>query len=458
MAQDYDVLVIGSGTAGQSAAYELSANGLKVGLVEHSDRPGGTCALSGCQAKKFFYEATELVARARHMEGMGIVSPAVASWPQLLNEKNTFTERVPHNTVSGLRKEGIDFIEGQARFVDQQAIAVNQRRLRARYIVLATGAVPMTLPIDGNELMITSREFMELKQLPRQIVFIGGGFISFEFAHFAARLGRTKTRCTILEAASRPLGPFDSEMVDLLVAASASEGIKLHCNVNITAITKTDRAFQVLTEDNNTFEADLVVNGAGRSPDISYLDLDRAEIDSSRRGIRVNQSMATSNQRVYAIGDCAATVQLARVADAEAHVAAKNILKAENGQPQDSAMDYTAVPSVLFTYPQYAMVGATESALEDEGVAFKKSFNKNLTWPTYKRVGMKSAAYKVLAGDDGNILGAHILSDDTTGLANVFMLAMSNHITVEKLYRQSIMTPYPSRESDIIYMLKPLID
>jgi len=458
MAQNYDVLVVGSGTAGQTAAYELSANGLKVGLVEHSDRPGGTCALSGCQAKKFFYEGTEVVARTRHMEGIGIVSATAASWPQLLNEKNTFTESVPHNTVSGLREKGIDFIEGRAIFMDPQAIAVNQRRLTARYIVLATGAVPTKLQIDGDELMITSREFMELKQLSPQIVFIGGGFISFEFAHFAARLGQTKTRCTILEAAPRPLGPFDSEMVDLLVAASAAEGIEVHCNVNITAITKTNRTFKVVTEDGVTFDADLVVNGAGRSPDIEHLDLDRAEIDSSRSGIRVDQGMATSNQRAYAIGDCAATVKLARDADAEAHVAVENILKAESGQSQDAIMDYSAVPSVLFTYPQYAMVGATETELKDKGVAFKKSFDKNLTWPTYKRVGMKSAAYKLLAGDDGEILGAHILSDNATGLANVFMLAMSNRITVEKLYRQSITTPYPSRESDIIYMLKPLID
>ncbi|MDX1707380.1 MAG: NAD(P)/FAD-dependent oxidoreductase [Desulfobacterales bacterium] len=458
MTEDYDVLVVGSGTAGQTAAYQLNKDGLKVGLVEHSDRPGGTCALSGCQAKKWFYEGTEVVARSHHLAQMGIDSPASGSWAQLLVEKNKFTTGVPDNTISGLKDAGIDFIKGRARFVDQRAISVSDRRLTARYIVLATGAVPMVLPFDGGELMVTSREFMELAQLPRRIVYIGGGFISFEFAHFAARLGGDGTRCTILEAAARPLANFDEEMVDLLVAASASEGIDLRCEVNITAITKTGRTFKVITESGPDFEADLVVHGAGRSPDIESLALEKAGIDSSRQGIRVNTDMATTNPWVYAVGDCAATVQLARVADAEAQVAAANIVIKEKGGQQDAVMDYTAVPSVLFTYPQYGMEGATESELDDKGVAFKKSFAKELAWPTYKRVGLTSAAYNLLVAENGRILGAHVLSDNATGLINAFMLAMVNRLSVETLYRQSVMTPYPSRESDIIYMLKPLID
>jgi glutathione reductase (NADPH) len=103
------------------------------------------------------------------------------------------------------------------------------------------------------------------------------------------------------------------------------------------------------------------------------------------------------------------------------------------------------------------MVGATEEKLKKEGVAFRKSFAKELNWPTYKRVGMKSAAYKLLVGESGMLLGAHVLSDNTTGLINTFTLAMTNKISAEELYRQSILTPYPSRESDIIYMIKPLL-
>ena len=200
MSKGYDVLVVGSGTAGQTAAYELKSNGLTVAMVEHSDRAGGTCALSGCQAKKWFYEGTETVARSRHLSGIGMASAAVASWAELREQKNRFTARVPSNTVKGLQEAGIDFIRGRARFVDQRTIAVEDRQLTARYIVLASGAVPMHLNIEGAQFMLTSGEFMELERLPRRIVFIGGGFISFEFAHFAVRLGSADSRCTILDS------------------------------------------------------------------------------------------------------------------------------------------------------------------------------------------------------------------------------------------------------------------
>jgi glutathione reductase (NADPH) len=457
MSKQYDALVIGSGTAGQTAAYELNRQGLTVGLVEHSRQPGGTCALSGCQAKKWFYEGVETVARSRHLSGIGITSPALASWVELRDAKNRFTKRVPDKTVNGLKKAGIDFIRGRARFADRRSIAVDHQQLSARFIVVATGAVPMQLPIDGAQLMITSTEFMELDRLPRRIVFIGGGFISFEFAHFSVRLGPTETRCTILEAGSSPLGPFDQEMVDLLAEASASEGIDIHCDVDITAIEKTDGGFIVTTKDGHRFESDLVVHGAGRSADIQDLNLEKAGVEGTQRGIAVDRKMATTNPHIYAVGDCAATVQLARVADAEAQVAAADIFGRVSGDRQEHSMDYTAVPSVLFTYPQYGMVGATEKALEEGGVAYRKSFDKDLNWPTYRRVGMKSAAYKLLSGEDGRLLGAHVLSDNATGLINTCTLAMVNRISVDDLYRQSTLTPYPSRESDIIYMLKPLI-
>ncbi len=457
MTKAYDVLVVGSGTAGQTAAYALNDSGLSVGLVEHSDRPGGVCALSGCQAKKWFYEGAETVARSRHLQGIGIVSPAVASWAQLRQAKNRFTERVPASTKAGLQKAGIDFIQGRARFLDGQTLDVDGRPFSAAYIVLATGAAPMPLPIEGIEAAIDSSAFLELEDLPRRIVFIGGGFISFEFAHFAARLGPGQTRCTILEAGPRPLGSFDEEMVGLLTQASAQEGIDILTDVAITRIEKSGSALAVTTKDHRRFEADLVVHGAGRSPNIDDLDLARAGIDFSRRGITVDRQMATTHPRVFSVGDCAATIQLARVADAEAQVAAQVIAARHRGRASDEGMDYSAVPAVLFTYPQYAMVGQTEQALKEEGVAYKKSFASQLGWPTYRRVGLKSAAYKILAAEDGQVLGAHLLSDNATGLINTFALAMRNRITVSDLRRQSVMTPYPSRESDIIYMLGPLL-
>jgi len=176
----------------------------------------------------------------------------------------------------------------------------------------------------------------------------------------------------------------------------------------------------------------------------------------NRRGIVVNDRMMTSNPGVFAVGDCADSVQLARVADFEGHTAAANILT-HFGRSAPATISYEAVPAVLFTCPQYAMVGKTEAALQKDGVAFRKSFDKNLQWPTYQRIGLAHAAYKILVAADGRFLGAHFLSDNASGLVNTLRMAMINKITVEQLYRQSIMSPYPSRESDLIYMLKPLL-
>ncbi len=454
---DYDVVVIGTGTAGQSAAYELKRNGLNIAVVERSTTPGGTCALAGCQAKKWFYEAAEIAAKANHLKGKGIVATPQLSWTDVLKEKNKFTGAVPDGTLSGFKEAGISVFTGAARFFDDHCLNVDDHTISSRFFVIATGARPMALPIDGIQNAITSDQFLELPSLPRRFVFIGGGFIAFEFAHFLARLGAGDSQKTvILEAALRPLGSFDAEMVSLLVAASKAEGIDIHTGVNITAIERQGNAFKVLTKDGIVYDTDTVVHGAGRQADIEDLGLDLAGIGFSRRGITVNNKMQTTHPHIYAVGDCAATIQLARVADEEAMVAAESIMGNQNSG-RWMAMDYSAVPSVLFTYPQYGMVGTTEEALKAEGVSYRKSFGQHLTWPTYRRIGMTKAAYKILAGEDGTLLGAHILSDNAAGIINTIRLAMLNQIPVETLYRQSMMSPYPSRESDMLYMLKPLI-
>jgi len=452
----YDVVIVGSGTGGQTAAFDLNEKGVKVAVVEKSDRPGGTCALAGCQPKKWFYEAAEAIAKSRHLVGRGIVAAPEGNWSQVLRQKRQFTSRIPGGTIENLQNAGIDFVAGTATFLDNKTLSVNGKKLQARFFVLATGAKPMQLPIEGIEHVITSDDFLELNELPPSMIFVGGGFISFEFAHFAARLGASRQQSVILEVSDRPLGAFDAEMVELLVAASRDEGIDVICSVDIEAIEKHANEFSVRTVQGDSFKADLVVHGAGRVPDLDTLGLDAAGIEYSKHGILVDHSLRTSNRRIFAVGDCAATIQLARVADQEAHVAAANIL-AELDIGRRAIMDYRAVPAILFAYPQLAMVGQTEAALTQDQQSYQKSFAKNLSWPTYKRVGLQHAAYKVLVDAKNQILGAHILSDHASGLINTIKQAMLNGTTVNELYQQTLVSPYPTRESDLSYMLKPLL-
>lgn len=167
---EFDVLVVGSGTGGQTAAFELSDAGLKVAVCEKSDRPGGTCALRGCQPKKWFYEAAETVARSRHLKGKGIVDPAVATWSEIRAQKNQFTSHVPERTMEAFRDAGIRFMPGRASFLSRNTMEVDGKSIAARYYILSTGAMPMSLPIRGSENLITSDEFLELEGLPESIL------------------------------------------------------------------------------------------------------------------------------------------------------------------------------------------------------------------------------------------------------------------------------------------------
>ncbi len=453
--EKYDVVVVGSGSGGQTAAYTLCEYGLRVAVVENSPTPGGICALAGCQAKKYFYEATETVARSRHLGGKGIARPAQADWAAVLAQKNMFTDPIPAGARKGLEGVGIDFIDGTAVFRNPETLTAGNRELTARHFILATGARPMPLPFPGADQLTTSTAFLAREHLPPRVVFVGGGFISFEFAHFAARLGPAEAT-TILEVAPRPLGPFDSEMVELLVAASQAEGIDIHTGVNIAALEKEASGWVVRT-DAGDYAADLVVHGAGRVAAIDDLNLEAGAVAYSRRGITVDAEMRTSNPQVFAVGDCAATLQLARVADYEGYVAAKNILAAVEGGA-GARIDHRTVPTVLFTYPQYAMVGATEDTLRSDGVRYYTNSDKRIGWPTYKRVGLEHAAFKVMVDEDSRILGAHVISDNASGLINIFKQAMIDGHTADKLFWDNVMSPYPSRESDIIYMLKPFFE
>jgi glutathione reductase (NADPH) len=399
----------------------------------------------------------ESVARSRHLMDLGVTSLPETNWQQILKEKNRFTAQIPESAVKGLRGSGVTYIEGEAEFVDDHTLETGKNHITFRYGVIATGAKPVTLSIEGEEHIATSSDFLDLERLPPRIIFIGGGFVSFEFAHFAARLGGKPGAVHILEAGSRPLKPFDSDMVEQLVEASRAEGIEIHTEVNISGIRKVDSGYQVLFQSGDKLEADLVVNGAGRMPDIDALQLEAAGVKIEKGGIVVDSSMKTTQPHIYAIGDCAATLKLARVADMEAKVAVGAILASEEGQ-ELPVINYSAAPAVLFTYPQLGMVGKTEEQLQEENIKYWKSFDTQLSIPTYRRLGMKYAAYKILVDENDQILGAHLLSDNTTGMVNTFKQAMIDKIPIGKLRDDNIMSPYPSRESDILYMLNPLLD
>ncbi|RZW20127.1 MAG: NAD(P)/FAD-dependent oxidoreductase, partial [Desulfobulbaceae bacterium] len=351
----FDVVVIGTGTGGQTAAMELAAEGFRVAVVEQSETPGGVCALHGCQAKKYFYEVAELAAKAAHLEGLGITAQPRVNWAQISAAKNKFTAKVPENTVAGLTGHNITYIPGTASFDTRNLLRVGDEKLEAEFFIIASGSEPMQLPIAGSEHLLTSNDFLALEELPSRLVFVGGGFISFEFAHFAARLVDDPKEIVILEAMQRPLGPFDGDMVMQLMASSADDGINIRCEAHISEIEKTAVGYIIRLDNGEIISCDLVINGAGRAPAIESLQLENAGVDFSRRGIAVDTGMRSSVETIFAVGDCADTLMLARVADQEALTAVHNILSAK-GEGEQDVISYDEAPAVLFTYPQLAMV------------------------------------------------------------------------------------------------------
>src|SRR4029077_10966574 len=274
--------------------------GWQVAIVD--SRPfGGTCALRGCDPKKVLVGAAEAVDWTRRMNGNGIQAAKLQiDWPALMRFKRSFTEPVPKRREDGFAKAGIAAFHGRARFADPTTVQVGEETLEGRHVVIAAGEVPAGLGIPGVEHLMTSDQFLELNELPRRILFIGGGYIAFEFAHVAARSG---SHVTVLHRGPRPLALFDPDLVDQLVERTRELGIDVHLGTEAIGIEKSSAQLLVralASGETGTFQTEMVVHAAGRVPEINDLNLDAVGIEWEKRGVRVNEFLqSVSSPTVY---------------------------------------------------------------------------------------------------------------------------------------------------------------
>jgi len=395
--------------------------------------------------------AAEVIDWINRMKEKGIISEGTEiDWSALMRFKRTFTDSVPQGTEQGFAKAGIATFHGRACFIDQTTVKVGDDTLNARHVLIAAGAHPAKLAISGAEYMTTSDQFLELDALPRRIVFVGGGYISFEFAHVAARAG---AQVQILHRGARPLTGFDPDLVNRLLQATQDIGVDVRLNTAVEAIEKVSDHLIVHASKESTkqrFEADLVVHGAGRVPEIENLDLEKAGIKYEKTGVLVNEYLqSVSNPAVYAAGDAAATggPPLTPVASMEGRVVAANLLEGNHDKP-----DYTAVPTVVFSVPPLASVGLQEEAAWTQGLKFKVNQADTSGWYSSRRVGMKYSGYKVLIEDDSNrVLGAHLLGVHAEEMINLFAMAIQFGLSADDL--KKIRYTYPSHSDDISYMV-----
>jgi glutathione reductase (NADPH) len=292
--------------------------------------------------------------------------------------KRGFTDPVPKQREQALREAGIDVFPGRAGFETPDSLRVGDNIFRARHVLLANGARPVTLGVPGEGHIIHSDRFLKLGTLPRRILFVGGGYISFEFAHLAVRAGAD---VRIVHRGPRALAGFDADPVDLLLKKTRALGIEIELTTELSQIEQTSDGLVVHAHREGNarrFTADLVVHGAGRVPNLDDMDLERGEVIREKRGVTVNEYLqSVSNPRVYAAGDAAATggLPLTPVAAMESHVAAANLLKGNH-----ATTDYRAVPTVVFTVPPLAAVGLDESAADNEGRQYETQYEKTGGW------------------------------------------------------------------------------
>ena len=429
MAKQYDLIVLGTGGAGYRVAMATKAAGWHVAVV-NDGLFGGTCSVRGCIPKKVLAGTAEIADINRRLYELHIVrEEPVMDWRALIAHKRTFTDPVPGSTEQALKEAGIDVYSGSPRFTGNLELEVDGETLSAKKVHIAVGAKPAKLAIEGAEHLIISDDFMELDSLPKRIVFVGGGYVSFEFAHIATRFGAD---VTILHGDNHPLAMFDADIVRTLLKASEEAGIKVVLNAGVNKIEKSGNTFMVTTTDDKTYEADLAVHGAGRPPAIDELNLEATGVEFDvRRGVLVNEYLrSTSNPDVYAAGDAAASgPPLSPVAGLQGGIVADNLLGGEHKQPS-----YLSTPSVIFSTPVAAKVGYLEHEATDKGISFDVVTTDTSGWFDSKRFGLKHAMSKILVEKDTHkIIGAHLIGNHAEDLINIFSLAVELGLTTDQL-------------------------
>lgn len=450
MSDTHDLIVIGAGMAGVNAANKCGAAGWRVAIVDELPY-GGTCALRGCDPKKILRRGAEIIDAARLLEGRGIDPGGLSiNWADLMGHKRGFTDPVPNNMERSLESNGVETLHGTATFTGPRQLGIDGRELDAERFLVATGARPRPLDLPGAEHLIDSTDFLQLDALPDRVLFVGGGFVSMEFAHIAARAGAT---VTVVDRRERPLKAFDPDLVDLLVERSAEAGIEIASRTSVRSVESVSDGYRVTVERDGTessIEADLVVHGAGRVPELSRLGLDTAGVETGPDGIAVSPHLqSTTNPAVWAAGDSAETpgMPLTPVAVFEGKVAASNMLKNATTAP-----DYDGVATVVYTIPELARVGMLEADARQAGLDLDVRYHDTSSWFSNYRIGERTAATKILVDRDSDtIVGAHMFGPEYGELINFCALAIKLGLTTRQL--KSMTASYPSVSSDLGSML-----
>ena len=403
--QSTDLIIIGGGPGGYETALFAAQRGLAVTLIERGNL-GGTCLNEGCIPTKTLCRSAALACDMKKAAELGV---AVGDWsvdfPTIMARKNAVVEQLRTGVEALMRHPKISLVTGDARFVDALTVEVAGERYAARDVIIATGSTAATLPIEGADLpgVVTSKELLDLHELPQRLTVIGAGVIGLEFASIFHALG---SNVTVLEYAREVLPHFDTDMAKRLRQSLGKRGIVIETQAAVKSVAKINSSLAVNYEKKGktlAVEADVVLMAVGRKANVSSLNLDDVGIDYTQRGITVDDNMLTNVPHVYAIGDINGKMMLAHAATFQGVCALNHIM----GESCRVRLD--VMPAAVFTMPEAATVGLTEEDCKERGIEYvaKKSFfranGKALS------IGEPEGYCKLLVAADHRLLGCHIL-------------------------------------------------
>lgn len=415
---DYDLLTIGAGSGGVRASRMAAQKGARVAVCEE-DRVGGTCVLRGCVPKKLLVYASEFSGHFQDAGGFGWhVGQTSIDWPQLIATKNKELDRlngIYNNILSG---NGVETLHGRGTLIDAHTVEVAGKRYTAEKILIAVGGWPTMPNVPGIEHAITSNEALDLPELPRRIVIVGGGYIAVEFAGIFAGMG---VEVTEIIRADRILRGFDDDLRGELEREMTKRGINILSSTTVECINKKDNHFELVLGDGESVETDVVMYATGRKPKIEGLGLENTGVAISDKGaIKVDENYRTNIDSIYAIGDATDRVCLTPVALAEGMALVNHLFGGETG-----GVDYENIPSAVFSQPPLGTVGLTEAQAR-ERYGKVDVYTSGFRAMKHTLSGRDERTFMKLIVDpkSDRVVGAHMMGPDAAEIMQGLGIAM----------------------------------
>ena len=448
MAFDYDLFIIGAGSAGVRAARIAANHGAKVAVAEES-RVGGTCVIRGCVPKKLLVYASHYGEDFEDAEGYGWSVPRPTfDWARLIANKDKEIDRLNHAYKSTLAKAGVELIESRAELVDRNTISVGGRRVTAEVILIATGSWPELPKLPGIEHAISSNECFHLEALPERVAVVGGGYIALEFAGIFNGLG---SKTTVLYRGEQVLRGFDGDVRNFLQDELVKKGIDVRCRTIVVRIDKSDGALAVALDDGTAIDCDQVLYATGRRPLTRNMGLEKIGVALDDVGaIKVDGASRSSVPNIYAVGDCTNRVNLTPVAIREGHAFADSVF---GNKPWK--VDHADFPSAVFTQPPVGTVGETEERARAKYGAvdiYRETFRpmKHTMTGRSERTLMKLVVDRKTQA----VVGAHMVGQDAPEIIQTLAVAVKMKATKQQV--DQTIAIHPTAAEEFVTMRTPV--